>query len=395
MNLRLNKFFLLFILCLSFQVTAYGQLPKAGVWQGNIQYSQQTVPFTFEVSFLNENPIITLVNWKERIVIDNSEISENHITIPMHVFDARIIASFSDDKMEGFWIKNDSIPFKAFYNTPRFKVKSKKTTEIKNRLSMTFDPPGASEYPGIGIFNQNGHNVVGTVMTEVGDYRYFEGIVEKNTLKISSFDGVHAFMLTGRYDEGKWKGEFHFDNNYVEKWTGTYDGNAELQDPFEMVTLDNESQKPYFDILAPGSGRNAVDPSEYEGKVVIIQLFGTWCPNSLDETNFLVPWYRENHKRGVEILAVSYEVKYSREYGLQRINDYKKGMNIPYKILLGGRVNKEQAAMAFPFMNRIQAFPTLVILDKKGFARYVNSYFLGAAPRRGAAQCARGRAPGR
>ena len=117
----------------------------------------------------------------------------------------------------------------------------------------------------------------------------------------------------------------------------------------------------------------------YNEKVVLIQLFGTWCPNSYDQTNYLVDWYSQNQQTDVEILAVSYEVKYSKEYGLKRIEDYKQVMNIPYEVVLGGRVSKEQAAMAFPFIKRLEAFPTLIILDKKGYARYVNSYFLGPA----------------
>ena len=380
MNLKLKNIYLLAVLFIAVQVTASGQFPKAGVWQGNMHFSQATVPFTFEVSYQEAIPVITLINGEERIDIDESLIKKDSIYMPMHVFDAFISATFSSNKMVGYWVKLDSIPFTARFNSPRFKTsKSRKSVQIENRINMTFSPPGGLEYPGIGLFSQQGNNVTGTILTEVGDYRYFEGVMNKNTLKLSTFDGVHAFMLTGKYEEGKWTGDFHFDNKYVEKWTGFYDESVELRDPFEMVTIDKETERPYFDIIAPASGRNVVDPLEYEGKVVIIQLFGTWCPNSYDETRYLVNRYEDFHQKGVEILAVSYEVKYSEEYGLRRIDEYTNKMKIPYKVLLGGRVNKEQAAMAFPFMNRIQAFPTLIILDKHGIARYVNSYFLGPA----------------
>ena len=48
-------------------------------------------------------------------------------------------------------------------------------------------------------------------------------------------------------------------------------------------------------------------------------------------------------------------------------------------MVLGGRLSKTGAAMPFPFMERIEAFPTLVILDKSGYVRYVHSYFNGPA----------------
>ncbi len=34
----------------------------------------------------------------------------------------------------------------------------------------------------------------------------------------------------------------------------------------------------------------------------------------MDETKFLVPWYRENNQRGVEILGLAYERKDDFEY---------------------------------------------------------------------------------
>ena len=52
---------------------------------------------------------------------------------------------------------------------------------------------------------------------------------------------------------------------------------------------------------------------------------------------------------------------------------------IEYDLILGGRLSKTGAATPFPFMNRIEAFPTLVILDKQGYVRYVHSYFNGPA----------------
>jgi thiol-disulfide isomerase/thioredoxin len=332
------------------------------------------------VFYEGDPPLISLLNGEEVLYIEDAQIRGDHVLIPMHVFDASISARFSSGKMEGYWIKNDSIPFTAKLGAPRFKMsKSKKVVKVADRMNMTFIPANDFEYPGVGLFYQNGKNVTGTILTEVGDFRYFEGVIDKNELKMSTFDGTHAFMITGERNDSIWTGEMHFDDGYVEKWTGYADPEAELRDPFEIVELEKETHRPYLDIVAPANGRNSINTVRFKDKVVLIQLFGTWCPNSYDQTNYLVDWYNEDRQKDVEILAVSYEVKYSKKYGLHRIEDYKQDMKIPYEVVLGGRVSKEQAAMAFPFIKRLEAFPTLVILDKNGYARYVDSYFLGPA----------------
>ena len=132
-------------------------------------------------------------------------------------------------------------------------------------------------------------------------------------------------------------------------------------------------------MLGAGSGKNAIDPTKYEGKVLIIQLFGTWCPNSHDQTTYLVDWYQKNKEKDIAILASSYEANYSQEYGLERIEKYKSVNGIEYDMVLGGRLSKTAAAIPFPFMEKIEAFPTLVIVDKQGYVRYVHSYFNGPA----------------
>ena len=106
---------------------------------------------------------------------------------------------------------------------------------------------------------------------------------------------------------------------------------------------------------------------------------GSWCPNSLDETRYLTRWYDKNKDKDVEILAVFYEMNYSKEYGMRRIEEYVEQNDIPYPTALGGPANKGQAALAFPFISKLAAFPTLVILDKAGQARYMHTYFQGPA----------------
>ena len=58
---------------------------------------------------------------------------------------------------------------------------------------------------------------------------------------------------------------------------------------------------------------------KYKNKVVIIQLFGTWCPNCMDETIFLTDWYDENKDRGVEIIGLAYERKDDFTYASERV----------------------------------------------------------------------------
>lgn len=359
----------------------------SGQWQGRIRYEQTDVPFTFEVAKSElGNYTIRLRNGAESILITNTRWERDSLIIPMHSFDSEIIAKVSKEGMSGRWVKhyknNPGLPFTASFGKARFPHVSKKKTKVKlpESLKLTMSPKDAMQYQTIALFQQKGQEISGTILAEVGDFRYFEGVIIGDSLMASSFDGAHAFLLLAHYSNKQWSGELILDNSYSEPWVASIDPDFTLADPFvEIDPSDSKLQEPYFDILTAGSGFNSLDKAEFIGRVTIIQLLGSWCPNSLDQTQYLTEWYAANNQRDVEILAVFYEMNYSKEYGIQRKNEYVAINNIAYPTALGGPANKGQAALAFPFINKLEAFPTLMILDKAGRVRYMHSYFLGPA----------------
>ena len=347
-------------------------------------YDSLQVPFTFEIGYpTGEVPEITIINGSDRRVISNAEIVGDSIFIPMDPFDVEIRARYTAMSMTGTYKKyyrDLSIPFVADFGKSRMRKNSVRSfAPIEERWVITFSPDSDGMSKGIGLFKQRGDIVTGTIMTEVSDYRFFEGILDGDSIKLSCFDGAHAFAFLGKRTASGWSGQMIYDNGFDEPWEAKYDAKAELEDPFKMVEVEPGTQKPYYDLLGAGEGKDAIDPTKYDGKVLIIQLFGTWCPNSHDQTKYLVDWYKKNKDRDIAILASSFEANYSQAYGLERLTKYRQMNEIPYDLVLGGRLSKTAAAMPFTFMKRIEAFPTLVILDKQGFVRYVHSYFNGPA----------------
>ncbi|MEO9481851.1 MAG: TlpA disulfide reductase family protein [Ekhidna sp.] len=371
-------------LLLLFSLFTSAQMIKSGQWRGAIVYDSLQVPFIFEVGYPGgEVPEITIINGSDRRVISNAKVLGDSIIIPLDPFDVEIRAKYTAMGMTGVYKKyyrNLTIPFVADYGRARMSKNSVRSfAPIEDRWAITFSPGSSSMSAGVGLFKQRGYIVSGTIMTEVSDYRFFEGILDGDSIKISCFDGAHAFAFMGKRTDSGWSGQMIYGNGYSESWEANYDADAELKDPFEMVNVEPGTQKPYYDLLAAGEGKDAIDPTKYEGEVLIIQLFGTWCPNSHDQTQYLVNWYKKNRDRGVSILASSFEANYSQEYGLERLKKYRAVNEIEYDLVLGGKLSKTGAAMPFTFMQRIEAFPTLVILDKQGYVRYVHSYFNGPA----------------
>lgn len=367
-------------LCLALiPLAGVAQFLDEGQWRGVIHYEQIDVPFSFKISNNSAQQILTLVNGDEHNIQGELRFENDSIIIPLGVFDAELRAAFKSNSMHGFWkkgYKDNHIPFSAEYDQPVFPTSSTDLS-LRERWAIELRQSEFNIYPGVALLEQNESHVSGTILTETSDLRYFEGALIGDSLVMTSFDGAHAFLFTGSKKGNQWEGVMHLDNNYSEKWTAIPDPDATLTDPWELIKVEPHKYRPFFDILAAADDRN-INESDYFNKVLVIQLFGTWCPNSLDQTNYLNDWYRTDKPDGVEVLAIAFE-PYEKQRSKQRISEYKAHLNLPYEVMLGGGLSKGQAAVAFPFMNKIEAFPTLVILDKLGYVRYVHSYFNGPA----------------
>ena len=64
--------------------------------------------------------------------------------------------------------------------------------------------------------SQEKNRVTGTLRTNTGDYRYLEGIVDGDSLRLSTFDGAHAFLFTAKVTDSSLSGTFYSGNHFKE-----------------------------------------------------------------------------------------------------------------------------------------------------------------------------------
>ena len=119
-------------------------------------------------------------------------------------------------------------------------------------------------------------------------------------------------------------------------WEGKKNPTASLPDPESMTYMKKGFDKLEFSFPNVNGKPVSLNDEKYKNKVVILQLLGSWCPNCMDETKFLVPWYEKNKGRGVEILGLAYERKADFAYGSERVKKMKQKMNMSYDVLSAG-----------------------------------------------------------
>ncbi len=380
----LSLIFILFSACSSSteqSMKSSNKYLKTGIWRGVLKPQGIEVPFIFKVKKLGSKYSFILINGEEQMVLDDITIRDDSLHAQLFVFDATIHAKIEDENLHGVWVKNDvknyAIPFNAtFGNNPRFSVESKiANASFDGKWEVDFIKDHGVE-KAIGLFSQHEKKLTGTFLTATGDYRFLEGVVDGSKMKLSSFDGVNALLFEAEMlNNGEISGELWNLMDRHEKWTAKRNENFELVDTYAITFLKEGYDN--FSIKFPNTSGDLVELTneQYEDKVVVVQILGTWCPNCIDETRFLVDWYRKNKDRKVEIIGLAFENNVDVVYAASRVNKWKKKLGMEYEVLMAGIPSAR--AEALPMLNEIVTFPTTIILDKQHKVRQIQSGFFG------------------
>ncbi len=360
----------------------------AGTWRLQLNLGEGLfLPFCFTLS--EENSVYTaeIINGSEKIRTEQFSVTDDSVFFRLPVFDSEFkMKRNGDHTLEGTWFNYSKSPdykipaFAEYNKTERFTKDETKGEDasFKGKWKVTFSKGSEEQYMAVGLFEQEKDIVTGTFITETGDYRYLEGRVNGNTMQLSCFDGSHAFYFTATLlDTSSIDGMFYSGTHWKEPWVAVRDDAFELSDP-ESLTYIKEGYSG-LEFSFPDIDNNTVSfPSaEYSGKVTIVELMGSWCPNCMDETGYLKSLYDIYHPKGLEIISLCFERTSDFASSARNIRKHKTHLGADWKFLVAGTAQKEDAAAALPMLNHVMSYPTTIFIDKKGQVRKIYTGFYG------------------
>ncbi|MCF8276903.1 MAG: redoxin domain-containing protein [Flavobacteriales bacterium] len=358
-------------------------LPIAGTWRFTLDIGEEQVPFQAEIVDEKGKLQFYAINGKERILADQFETKNDSVFIRLPIFNTALIGKYDGEHILGNYFdysrKDDyRIPFVASKKfESRFKISKPPIADPTGKWRVEFSPGSDNEYLALGIFEQDGDRAFGTFLTTTGDYRYLDGNISGDSLLLSCFDGSHVFLFKARIDGNKIDGDFWSGIHWQENWVGTWDDTYELPDPTSLTFIKPGYSGLEFSFRNMQGETVSLDDDRYKGKVVIVQIMGSWCPNCMDETAYLVSLYNKFHQQGLEVISLAFEKSDNEETNIRSLARLKEHFNVPYEILLAGKASKTEASQKLPMLNQVLSFPTGIFLDRKGKVRRIHTGFSG------------------
>ncbi len=119
------------------------------------------------------------------------------------------------------------------------------------------------------------------------------------------------------------------------------------------------------------------DP-RFDGKVIIVAIGGSWCPNCHDEAPLLESLYKQFHSKGLEIVNISFEEEEpGQEKDPPRLRAFIARYGITYTVLLGGTT--DQLNEKLPQANNLNSWPTSFFIGRDGLVKEIHAGFAGPA----------------
>jgi len=310
-------------------------------------------------------------------VLKIAKINDDEWKVP--VFNGSFNVETKGPRLTGFWV--DSLRKTAddqYYRVPFTVTKDSEQPQPSQSIQGTWgvwfgSNPSESATAQMDLWT-NEERVQGTIRTPTGDYRFLSGDYRGGKLKLQTFDGAHLFLVEADFVDSTWtNGVFLSGNHYQTPWIG------KPARPWEATVSPEKIKAPIDSLYVRYLDEQGVTKTHSlqpdSNRVFVVDILGTWCPNCMDEIRLLQSSINQEEH---DVLSVAFERPAEPNKALLRIEDYKAEMNIKWPVIWGGKADKQHAADAFPFLEKVISFPTTLFIHHDGTV-YVHSGFNGPA----------------
>ncbi len=382
MATKLYSLFVIVIALAAFPSRA-GAQPVNGLWDATVLVNNGAleIPFRFELSGTGASVKGSFFNGDDKTTSTSGSYENGRLSLSFDELGTTLDATLKDGRLEGQYgrgTRGAPYPFAA----TRFKPIASTETEIPQIAGLWNVQVGKSSKGEAAwqlIVRQSGAEVSAVILRIDGDTGTLTGAYRNGVFSLSHFSGARPLRLelTPGAD-----GTLALVQNTDKPLTAlraeqaSARGLPQPSDPTRFTSVKDPTEPFRFSFPdIAGKIVSNTDP-RFAGKVVIVAIGGSWCPNCHDETPFLVELYKKYKKQGLEIVELSFEEEAQIKNPV-RLKAFNKRYGVDYTVLIPGE--PKQLNDKVPQGANLNSFPTTFFLGRDGRVRSAHAGFAGKA----------------
>jgi len=246
-------------------------------------------------------------------------------------------------------------------------------------FQVYYNNPDGIDSTTVAKFWAKGDSLFGTFLDPSGDHGLMAGTQTGTTATLGRFTGWQANLIELEQREGQWTGKYYARQIPPQLFSLV----ARPSIPSEPLDpRRTRMRKPLFPftfagITADGDTIRSTD-SRFKGKVLIVDIMGTWCHNCLDEAPLLEQLYREYKGKGLEIVGLSFEITNDPALAKKNLDIYRKRHGLTFPLIFSGSLDASNVdAKIHNQLADFFAYPTSIFINKKGKVEHIHWGFKG------------------
>jgi len=358
-------------------ITTAGAQSINGLWDATIKINGVETPFKLELSGSGTNVTGSFFNGDDRFASTKGRFDKGLLVLEWDYYASKLEATLKDGVFEGQYAGTRRMKGPFPIHATRASV-MKPVYLVGPSIDGVWEIPnksGKGEKAWRLIIQQHGGPVTAAILRVDGDTGAIEGSWRDGKFVLSHFDGARAHLLeiTPAKD-----GTLDILQDGSTKLTAyrpaaaRAKGLPEPTDPTQHTSV-KDPKEPFRFSYPDLSGKLVANTdARFKGKVVLVEVTGSWCPNCHYEAPFLAELYRKYKGRGLEIVSLSFE-EADQLKDPTRLRAFIKKYGLEFPVLLGG--DPDEAAAKLTQAVNWNSWPTTFFLDKKGLVRRVHAGF--------------------
>lgn len=382
MNMKWSSLVAVLLALVAFAPTAGAQSVN-GLWDAAVLVNNGSleIPFRFELSGSGSNVKGSFFNGDDKTTSTSGSFENGKLTLSFDELGTTLEATLKDGRLAGEYSRGTRgapYPFQAKHFTP-VQVGETNIPSIAGLWNVQVGKSSKGEAAWQLIVRQSGAEVSAAILRIDGDTGTLTGSYRHGTFALSHFSGARPLRLelTPGAD-GTLAVVQNTDNPFTALRAEQADakGLPKPSDPSRFTSVKDPTEPFRFSFPDLDGTTVSNTDARFQGKVVIVSISGSWCPNCHDEAPFLVELYKKYKKQGLEIVSLSFEEEAQMKNPV-RLRAFNKRYGIDYTVLIPGEPKELNDKV--PQGVNLNSFPTTFFLGRDGKVRSAHAGFPGKA----------------
>jgi thiol-disulfide isomerase/thioredoxin len=355
----------------------------SGLWDATVTVNNGAleIPFRFEISGSGSNVKGSFFNGDDKTTSTSGSLENGRLTLNFDELGTKLEATVKEGRLEGQYSRGTRgapYPFAARRFTPASAGEAN-VPSIAGLWNVQVGKSSKGEAAWQLIVRQAGAEVSAVILRIDGDTGTLTGSFRDGKFALSHFSGARPLRLelTPAPD-----GTLAVVQNTDKPLTAMRAEQADAKglpkpsDPTRFTSVKDPTEPFRFSFPdLDGKIVSNTDP-RFAGKVLIVAIGGSWCPNCHDETPFLVELYKKYRKQGLEIVELSFEEEAQIKNPV-RVKAFNKRYGVEYTVLIPGEPKELNDKV--PQGVNLNSFPTTFFIGRDGRVRSAHAGFAGKA----------------